>query len=143
MPSKYYAIEAGDGLIKRALAQAAVTASGYIGNQWDQGGAVFTDFACIINIEACKISAGNEIYTFRVTGSNLANRSDAQILDTIQVGHAGTITIETRNTAAGDQVILEGRTEKNDTAFRFIDLHLTVGGTSPSITFGAYLARRN
>ena len=143
MPSKYYAIEAGTGLIKRALGQAAVTSTGYVGTQWDQGGAVFTDMACIITVEAIDIASTNEVYTFRVTGSNAADRSDAQVLGVAQLGHAATISIETRNTVAGDQVIIECRSEKSETAFRYIDLHLTVAGTTPSITFGAYIARRN
>jgi hypothetical protein len=56
------------------------------------------------------------------------------------VGDASTITIETRDSEAGDRIVIFFRTEKNRTAFRYIDLHLTAAGTTPSITFGAYLA---
>lgn len=141
MPMKTYAMDAATGLIKRELGLAAVTADAYIGTQHDQGGAAATDIVCVINVEACKVSANDETYTFRLVGSNVANRSDAQILDTLELGDAGTLAIETVDTAAGDQFIMRARTERNETTFRYIDLHLDVEGTEPSITFGAYITK--
>lgn len=141
MATQYFAMDAATGLIKRELGLAALTATAYIGTQWDQGDAVVTDLACVINIEAIDISSTNEIYTFRLVGSNVADRSDGQVLDMAIVGNASTATIETRDSAAGDQIIMRARTEKNDTFFRYIDLHLTAAGTTPSITFGAYLTK--
>lgn len=141
MPTKTFVIDAGTGLIKRALGSAALTADAYIGTQWDQGAAVVTDIACVINVEACKVSAGDETYTLRLVGSNVADRSDGQILDTLELGDAGALPVETVDTAAGQQFVMRARTERNDTFFRYIDLHLDVAGTSPSITFGAFLSR--
>lgn len=140
MPSKYFAIDAATGLIKRALGQAAVTATAYIGTQWDQGAAAITDVVCVIQIEAINVAAGS-LYTFRLVGSNVADRSDAQIIDTRQAGNAAAVTISTVNSAAGDQIVMRARTERSDTAFRYIDLHLTVAGVSATITFGAYLSK--
>lgn len=139
MPSKLFALDASTGLIKRALGSAAVTSTAYIGTQWDQGGAVITDAICVIQLEAVNVAAGS-IYTFRVTGSNVADRSDAQVLATAQAGLASVITIETVNSAAGNQIVMRFRTEKNETAFRYIDLHLTIAGASATITFGAYIS---
>ena len=141
MPMKNFAIDAATGLIKRELGSAAVTATAYIGTQWDQGGAAATDFVCVINIEACKVSAGDETYTFRLIGSNVSDRSDGVILDTLELGDAGTIPIETVDTVAGDQLVMRARSEKNETQFRYIDLHLTTVGTSETITFGAYISK--
>ncbi len=143
MPTKYFPIDAATGLIKRAAAQSAITATAYIGTQHDQGAAAATDMALVINVEAIDVASANETYTFRVVGSNVADRSDGQILGWVQMGHASTLTIETRNTAAGDQFFVEFRTEKNDTAFRYVDLHLLAAGTTPSITFNAYMTKRN
>lgn len=140
MPSKFFALDAATGLIKRALGSAAVTSTGYIGTQWDQGAAVITDGICVIQLEAVNIAAGS-IYTFRITGSNVADRSDAQVLATAQCGLASVITIETVNSAVGDQITLRFRTEKNETAFRYIDLHMTIAGGSATITFGAYISK--
>lgn len=141
MPSKYFALDAATGLIKRAAGSAALTGDGYVGDQWDQGGAVATDCILVVNIEACKVSAGNEVYTLRVIGSNVADRSDGQILGTLELGDAGTIPIETVDTAAGQQHLLRFRTEIGDRSFRYVDLHLDVGGTAPSITLGAHITK--
>lgn len=139
--SQVFAADAATGFIKRAVAQAAVTATGYIGTQLDQGAAAATEMTCIINVEAIDIASANEVYTFRIVGSNVADRSDGEVLDVAQLGHAATITIETRSTVAGDRIVMTFRTEKNRTKYRYIDLHLTAAGTTPSITFNAYLSK--
>lgn len=141
MPMKHFAIDAATGLIKRELGLAALTADAYVGDQWDQGGDAATDFICVINIESCKVSAGDETYTFRLIGSNTADRSDGVILDTLELGDAGTVPIETVDTVAGDQLVMRARSEKNRAQFRYIDLHLDVAGTSPSIGFGAHISK--
>lgn len=135
-----FAIDAAPGLIKRERGQAAVTATGYVGTRWNQGGAVATDFLAVINIEAVKTSAANETYAFALVGYNNADRSDATVLGTSTFGAAAT-ALETVLPAAGDRLTIKGRTEKKTNAYRYVDLHLTVGGTSPSITFNAFLTR--
>lgn len=139
--SKYFAIDAATGLIKRELGLAAVTSDAYIGTQHDQGAAVATDMVCVIDVEACKVSAGDEVYTFRLVGSNATNRSDAVVLDTLEVGDGGALVIGTVDTVAGDRFVMRARSERNGTAFRYIDLHLDVAGTDPSITFGAFISK--
>lgn len=142
MPMKYFALDASVGLIKRALAQVAVTATAYIGTQWDQTGSAATEFITVVSVEAIVTNgAAGETYTLRVVGSNLANRSDGQVLGVAQLGKASVITIESRDTVAGDQVVIRCRSEKVEAQFRYIDLHLTVAGTAPSITFGAYMTK--
>lgn len=141
MPDKIFAIDAATGLIKRELGLAALTADAYVGTQHDQGGATVTDIVCVVNVESCKVSAGDETYTLRLVGSNATNRSDGQILDTLELGDAGTVPIETVDTVAGQQFVMRARTERNNIAFRYIDLHLDVEGTSPSIGFGAYISK--
>lgn len=139
--SKNYAIDADVGLIKRAPAQAAVTSTGYVGTQLDLLAATASDMVCVMNVEAVDIASTNETYTFRIVGSNATDRSDGEVLGMAMLGHAATITIETRNTAAGDRLVIPFRTEKNRTRYRYIDLHLTAAGTTPSITFNAYFSK--
>jgi hypothetical protein len=139
--TKIYAIDAATGLIARAPAQAAITATAYIGTQYDQQAATATDMVLVLNVEAIDISSTNEVYTFRIVGSNQTNRSDGEVLAMGILGHAATITIETRNTAAGDRIVIPFRTEKNRTRYRYVDLHLTAAGTTPSITFNAYFSK--
>lgn len=140
--SKIYAIDAAAGLIKRAEAQVAVTADGYIGTQHDQGAAVATDAVLVVNIEAVDKTTGDETYKFRVVGSNVADRSDGEVLAVVELGDASALNSpETRDSAAGDRFIVPFRTEKNRTMFRYIDLHLDVAGTTPSVTFSAYISK--
>jgi len=139
--SKQYAIDAATGLIKRAAGSAALTADAYVGDQWDQGAAAATNAIAIINIESCKVSAGDETYLLTILGSQTSDRSDGEILAQMFVGDAGTIALETRDTIAGDRVEMRFRTEKNGTQFQYVDLHLDVTGTSPSIGFGAYISK--
>jgi hypothetical protein len=139
--SEYFPLDADVGLIKRAPAQAAVVATAYIGTQLDLLAATGMEMTCVINIEAVDVSSANETYTFRIVGSNATDRSDGEILAVHQAGHAGTLTIETRSSAAGDRLVIPFRTEKNRTRYRYIDLHLIAAGTTPSITFGAYFTK--
>lgn len=141
MPDKYFAIDAAPGLIKRAPAQAAVTASAWIGTQHDQGDAVETNAICVINVEAIDIANSDEVYTFKVVGSNATNRSDGRVLGAVTLGDAAAIADETVDTAAGDQEVIRFRTGRNDVAFRYLDLRLVVAGTSPSITFSAHISK--
>lgn len=141
MLSKFYVKDAAPGLIKRDNGEAAVTSTGYVGTQWDQTGPVETEFTAVIDLDSCKVSAGDEVYTFRLTGSNTADRSDAQILDTLEIGAAAGIDLETRDAIAGDRHVMWARSELNGTSFRYIDLHLTVAGTSPSIGFAAFISK--
>lgn len=139
--SKFYAFDALAGVLKRDIGQAALTSDGYVGTQWDQGSAVLTDGICVINVESIDIAGNDEIYAFRIIGSNVADRSDGEILAMTQIGDAGTVPIETRDTLAGDRVELRFRTEKNGTKFRYIDLHLDVTGATASIAFSAYISK--
>jgi hypothetical protein len=140
--SRMYAFDGATGLEKRAVGAAALTADAYIGTQFDQGAAAMTDMVLVVNIEAIDIASTDEIYRLRVVGSNVADRSDGTILATIECGDASTFASpETIDTAAGDRFVAPFRTEKNGTAYRYVDLHLDVAGTSPSITFNAYLSK--
>ena len=140
---KNYVIDAATGLIKRALGSAAVTSTAaYVGTQHDQGAAVATDVVCVIDVEAIDIASTDEVYTFRLVASNVADRSDSTVIAMGQIGDASTISAtETIDGAAGHRLVLFGRTEKNGTAYRYLDLHLTADGTTESITFGAYISK--
>lgn len=141
MVSKTFAIDAATGLIKRALGSAALTSDGYVGTQHDQGAAVITDMLCRIVIEAVDVAGGDEIYDFYIVGSNVADRSDGQILGMMRVGDAAAVPVDTVDAAAGQVVDIRFRTERDNTAFRYIDLYLDGAGASFSITFGAYITK--
>lgn len=140
--SMNFPIDAATGLIKRAAAQAAVTTSGYVGTQHDQGAATLTDGVLVVNVEAVDIASNDEFYAFRVVASNVSDRSDGVIVAERRIGKAaGVGTGHTVDAAAGDRLVIPFRTEYNRTAYRYIDLYLLVGGTTPSVTFNAYISK--
>jgi hypothetical protein len=136
---KYYPIDTATTF--RAAGAAALTADAYIGTQIDQVGAVYTDAVTVINVEAIKVSAGDEAYTLRVVGSNTANRSDARVLAEFTLGDAAAKPIDTADDVAGEQHVIQFSTQRAGVNQRYIDLHLDVVGTSPSITFSAFMSR--
>lgn len=140
MAQKYYAFD--DELLFRDKGAAALTSTGYIGTQIDQGEAVLTEYVLVVGIEAMKVSAGDEVYTLRVVGSQTADRSDARVLAELPLGDAAAKTIDTADDAVGDQIIIPFRSERPaGENQRYIDLHLTVAGTSPSTQFFAFLSK--
>ncbi len=136
----FYTADAATGLLKRDVGLAALTADAYVGTQHNQGAATATHGICIINVESIDVASSNEVYRFVVLGSNVADRSDGEILGMIEIGDAGTIALETVDAAAGDRNEIRFRTEKNGTKFQYIDLHLDVTGTTPSIGFSAFMS---
>lgn len=142
--SKNYAIDADTGLIKRAAAQAALTSTGYVGTQLDLLASTAIDMVAVFNIESI-VTAGatGETYELQIIGSNLANRSDCELLASTRIGNAGQIgsAAETRAALAGDSIRLPFRTEKNRTRFRYVDTRLVVAGTAPSIAFNHFYSR--
>lgn len=126
----------------RAMGSAAITSDGFAGDQFDTLGSVHTEFVLVLNIEAIKVSAGNEAYTIRVMGSNTANRSDARVLAEITLGDASAKPQDTADDAVGDQIVIPFITQRPAGAYhRYLDVHVDVTGSSPSITFGAFFSR--
>lgn len=141
---KTYAIDAAAGLIKRAAAQATLTSDGYVGTQHNQGAQTATDMVLVANIESIVTNgATGETYKFYIIGSNVADRSDGEVLAQFWTGKASQLTgsQETRDGAAGDRFVVPFRTEKNRTRFQYVDLYLDVAGTAPAIALNAYLSK--
>lgn len=126
----------------RAPGSAAVTATGYLGDQFDTLSAVHTEFVLVLNIAAIKVSAGNEIYTVQVWGSNTADRSDARVLAMVQLGDTAAKVGDTADDAVGDQIVLPFITQRPaGTYHRYLDVRLVAAGTGPSITLSAFFSR--
>lgn len=136
--SKFYAFDAATGLLHRDVGLAALTADGYVGPAMDQGGAALTDFITILNVESCKVSAGDEAYTFRVVVGNASDKSDSRVVATVVLGDAAAKPQDTVDDVAGDRIEIRWRSEINGIAFRYMWLYLDVNGTSPSIGFNAF-----
>lgn len=141
---KAYALDAATGLIKRAPGQATITADGYVGTQHDQQAATASDMVLVLNVESIVINgATGETYKFYLIGSNVADRSDGEVLAAFALGKASQLvgSQETRDSAAGDRIVQPFRTEKNRTRYRYVDLYVDVNGTAPAIAFNANLSK--
>jgi hypothetical protein len=142
--NRAYALDAATGLIKRAPGQAALTSDGYVGTQHDQQAATASDMVLVLNVESIVTNgATGETYKFYIIGSNVADRSDGEVLGCFALGKASQLTgsQETRDTVAGDRIVAPFRTEKNRTRYRYVDVYLDVAGTAPSIAFNANLSK--
>jgi len=133
MPNKYYPTDAR--LEHRAVAQAAVTATAVI-DTIDQRTAMRTDFTTIIGIEAIKITANDEIYTFVIEVSN----DDFSTIEVAAIKDFGATEVRQSgapDSAAGDQHEIMWSTEVNGVVYDKARLKLFTDGTSESITFHA------
>lgn len=139
--SKFFAFDAATGLVKRDVGAAALTADGYVGDQWDQGAAALTSAICVVNLESVAVGGGDEVYDFIIVGSNVADRSDGEILAMQRVGAEAAIDEENRDAAAGDRIEIRFRTEKNEMKFQYVDLYLDVTGAAASVGFNAYISK--
>lgn len=140
--SQTFAFDAATGMVKRAVGAAALTADAYVGTQLDQGSATITDMVLVLNVESIDVVGTDEIYDLRVVLSNTADRSDGTIVAMQQLGHITAIPgPETITTAVGTRIVLPFRTEKNGTAYRYVDLHLDGTGATFSLAFNAHLSK--
>lgn len=95
----------------------------------------------IIDVSAIKISANDEVYHLLLQGSSAEAFSTKETLAQITLG-----ATEVRPGGAIDSVVgryeIPFTTEQHDTVYDWIRLYTDVAGTSPSITFKAWVAER-
>lgn len=99
------------------------------------------DAVCIIDISAIDIASNDETYRFQIIGSNTAAfASSTAELASIAVGKGSSLTPNTQANAAAGRIELFFTTERLNTKYEFIKLYLDVGGTTPSVTYTAFVA---
>ncbi len=121
----------------RALASAALTATTTL-DTITQRAEQRTAYRTLVNVEAIKISANDELYKLVV---ELSNDNFSTIDDVAAVTDFG--ATEVRESGAPDSVAADTAevlwsTEKNGTKYQYARLRMVISGTSPSITFGCY-----
>lgn len=102
-------------------------------------GAGRVDGTMLIDVAALDIASNDELYTFRLQGSNVADfASGIENLATVDLG-----ATEVRPGGAIDSLI--GRREVpfsnavNAVEYRYLRLNLIISGTTPTITFTSWL----
>ena len=121
--NKSYALDGATGLVKREPALAALAADGYVGTQHDQLSATATDMVLVLNVESIVTNgATGETYKLYVIGSNVAKRSDGEVLVVHQLGKASQLTgsQKTSHTIAGACRVVQRRTYKTRTQLRYV-----------------------
>jgi len=95
----------------------------------------------VIDISAIIINDNNESYTFTVVGSDNTDftTGDQEDLQSMEVG-ALEILLGDVDSDTG-RYILPIRNKRNTRSYRFIRVELVISGTTPSITWSAFLSK--
>jgi hypothetical protein len=95
----------------------------------------------VIDVSALDVTTGDESYRFVIVGSDNVDFStgDQEELQEIHIGGATAL----RGDVASDvgRYILPIRNKRNTRSYRFVRLEWVIAGTSPSITFAAFISK--
>ncbi len=127
-----------DALEMKAAGLVAASADGSI---VDLGEGLVDGFL-VIDMTACEIASGNEIYTISLEGSNVAAMSSGSVCLAKKVFGNLVVPMDAALSASGRYVI-PFRNEEGGTTFRYVRLSTLVAGTiATGINFSAFLAKR-
>lgn len=122
-----------------------VTATGETTTIIDLGDGLFDGFL-VVDISALDMTTGDEAYRLNVEGSTVAAMtSTSKGLAGIDIGNT-VVPMDADDaaitSAAPARLVIPFRNERMGTLYRYVRLHYVLGGTSPSMTFLAFLAKR-
>jgi hypothetical protein len=106
------------------------------------------DAVLVLDLTAIKTSAGNELYKLILTGSNdpAFAAGNCFMLGMIEFGHVSVIdtfngaTTAAPNAIGGSRYEVLFAAEQNNVKFQFCKLRAVLSGTTPTITFKAFVA---
>jgi hypothetical protein len=105
-------------------------------------GAGIVDGFLVVDLSACEIATGNEIYTVSVEGSNVAAMTSGSVCLGKKVFGNLVVPMDAALSTAGRYVI-PFRNEEGGTVFRYIRLSTLIAGTiATGINFSAFIAKR-
>lgn len=105
-------------------------------------GAGLVDGFLVIDLSACEIATGNEIYTVSLEGSNTAAMSSGSVCLAKKVFGNLVVPMDAALSASGRYVI-PFRNEEGGTIFRYARLSTLIAGTiATGINFSAFIAKR-
>lgn len=127
-----------DALELKAAGLVAASVDGSIINL----GEGLVDGFIVIDMTACEIASGNEIYTISLEGSNVAAMDSGSVCLAKKVFGNLVVPMDAALSASGRYVI-PFRNEEGGTTFRYVRLSTLVAGTiATGINFSAFLAKR-
>jgi hypothetical protein len=124
-----------------SLKDAGLLAASADGNIIDLGAGLVDGFL-VIDLSACEIDSGNEIYTVSLEGSNVAAMSSGSVCLAKKVFGNLVVPMDAALSTAGRYVI-PFRNEEGGTLFRYVRLSTLIAGTiATDINFSAFIAKR-
>lgn len=139
MANKYGQRTYDDALNLRDAALIAASADGTILDL----GAGLIDGDLVIDMTACEIATGDEIYTVALEGSNVAAMTSGSVCLAKKVFGNLIVPMDAACATAG-RYIVPVRNEENGTIFRYVRLSVVVAGTvATGMNFSAFLAMDN
>lgn len=141
-----------DAALELKAAGVAVTADGAVGSILDLGGdgldggvgagAAEMRADLVLDVEAIDLANSDESYRLTLQASDTPDFSgDVEELVGITLGKAAVVPQSNVDSRIGRYVV-PFYNHRAGAWYRYIRLHVDVSGTSPSIDFGAYLAKR-
>lgn len=102
-------------------------------------GSGFVEGAVVIDLSACEIATGDEIYTVSLEGSNVAAMTSGSVCLGKKVFGNLVVPMDAALSASGRYVI-PFRNEENGTLYRYVRLSTLVAGTvATGINFSAFI----
>lgn len=106
-------------------------------------GAGLVDGYLVVDLSACEVANGDEIYTVSLEGSNVAAMDSGSVCLAKKVFGNLVVPMDAALSAAGRYVI-PFRNEENGTLFRYVRLSTLVAGTiATGINFSAFIAKKS
>lgn len=141
MANLYSQFTYDNALLIRAVG-AAITAT-ETGSVILDVGAGLVDGYLVVDVTALDVTTGDEAYSLMLEGSPDAafgTSGNIRVMAELRVGGA---TFTTPNGAADGvgRFAIPFRNERNGTLYRYVRLYTLIAGTTPSITFSAFLAK--
>lgn len=123
-----------------SLKDAGLVAASADGSILDLG-AGLVDGYLVIDMSACEIATGDEIYTISLEGSNVAAMTSGSVCLAKKVFGNLVVPMDAALSAAGRYVI-PFRNEEGGTLYRYVRLSTLVAGTiATGINFSAFIAK--
>ena len=106
-------------------------------------GAGLVDGYLVIDLSACEIATGDEIYTVSLEGSNVAAMTSGSVCLAKKVFGNLVVPMDAALSAAGRYVV-PFRNEEGGTLYRYVRLSTLIAGTiATGINFSAFIAAEN
>ena len=123
-----------------SLKDAGLVAASADGSILDLGAGLVEGYL-VIDLTACEIASGNEIYTVSLEGSNVSAMDSGSVCLAKKVFGNLVVPMDAALSASGRYVI-PFRNEEGGTTFRYVRLSTLVAGTiATGINFSAFIAK--